>query len=506
MEKTLTKLTCLLLSLFTTASLSAQEYIPKNEFTINVFGGANIGMFTASGDYAFDRSFVPSYGIGVGYIHHINESWAIQTGLDFAMYNYRILSSDQDFVDVLSGTGYTYKPVADASYAVDEISVLRLFSHENFDEKSHLGALQVPLMLQYKTPISEKLHFYAAGGATLALNLYGKYEQNVSSASMTDQLIQMVPAMKNPGFTPYIDITETLYGSGKCVKGDLEKNLLDIKASIELGLRWAITPGFGIYTGLFLDYGILPAFVHGDYSIVSDDSDQSQWVPDDGAWNETKKAWWTVHSILNSSQPPEYTTGEGLTVNGSISDSPIINGSIGDPYIDRMTAGMAGLKFRFSFGKAKIAAPVGDPASLSDVKESRKGAKDNGLDEEPEKEDVPEDIQKVMVELSNTLFAFNKFDLNDKAKGYLNEVAEWIKQNEDLRLELAGHTDNIGTEEYNQKLSESRAKEVYKYLVKQGVKKENLTYKGYGKTQPIATNDTEEGRQQNRRVELKILK
>jgi len=74
-----------------------------------------------------------------------------------------------------------------------------------------------------------------------------------------------------------------------------------------------------------------------------------------------------------------------------------------------------------------------------------------------------------------------------------------------LRIEISGHTDNVGSASYNQKLSESRAKAVVDYLLKKGVDASRLEYKGYGFEQPVASNKTEEGRQQNRRTEFKIL-
>ena len=72
-------------------------------------------------------------------------------------------------------------------------------------------------------------------------------------------------------------------------------------------------------------------------------------------------------------------------------------------------------------------------------------------------------------------------------------------------MEIGGHTDSVGSDSYNQKLSEQRAKAVCDYLISQGVDKARLSYKGYGESEPIATNETEAGRQRNRRVELKIL-
>ncbi|MFN7014845.1 MAG: OmpA family protein, partial [Bacteroidia bacterium] len=78
-------------------------------------------------------------------------------------------------------------------------------------------------------------------------------------------------------------------------------------------------------------------------------------------------------------------------------------------------------------------------------------------------------------------------------------------ENSTIKIEISGHTDNVSSDEFNLRLSENRAKAVVEFLVQNGIAKERLTYKGYGKSQPIATNDTEEGRQENRRVEFKII-
>ncbi len=74
-----------------------------------------------------------------------------------------------------------------------------------------------------------------------------------------------------------------------------------------------------------------------------------------------------------------------------------------------------------------------------------------------------------------------------------------------LRLEIQGHTDNIGTIEYNQRLSERRAKAVYDALVERGVDPKRLRWRGFGMSQPVAPNDTEEGRALNRRTQFVIL-
>ncbi|MCH2023580.1 MAG: OmpA family protein [Saprospiraceae bacterium] len=87
----------------------------------------------------------------------------------------------------------------------------------------------------------------------------------------------------------------------------------------------------------------------------------------------------------------------------------------------------------------------------------------------------------------------------------LNELVEAIKIKKDLRLEIAGHTDSIGDDESNQILSQNRAQAVVNYLINKGINKSKLTAKGYGEKQPIATNETKEGRKENRRTEARIL-
>ncbi len=75
-----------------------------------------------------------------------------------------------------------------------------------------------------------------------------------------------------------------------------------------------------------------------------------------------------------------------------------------------------------------------------------------------------------------------------------------------VKIEIKGHTDNVGSEEYNMELSRQRAEAVYNYLIKNGISPSKLSFSYYGMSQPITTNDTPEGRKENRRVEFEILK
>jgi outer membrane protein OmpA-like peptidoglycan-associated protein len=80
-----------------------------------------------------------------------------------------------------------------------------------------------------------------------------------------------------------------------------------------------------------------------------------------------------------------------------------------------------------------------------------------------------------------------------------------MTKNTTTQIEIGGHTDSEGSETHNNQLSQNRAKAVYDYLISNGVKAERLTYKGYGETMPISSNDTPEGRANNRRTEFKVI-
>ena len=87
----------------------------------------------------------------------------------------------------------------------------------------------------------------------------------------------------------------------------------------------------------------------------------------------------------------------------------------------------------------------------------------------------------------------------------MDKVVQLIAKNPGIKIEIGGHTDNVGTNDYNLTLSENRAEAVYDYLTKHGISPSQLIYKGYGEHVPVDTNDTDKGRANNRRTEFKII-
>lgn len=106
------------------------------------------------------------------------------------------------------------------------------------------------------------------------------------------------------------------------------------------------------------------------------------------------------------------------------------------------------------------------------------------------------------VALYGVLFDFNKASLKPESDSVLQRVQAFLQKDPALKLEVQGHTDNVGGDDYNQKLSDARSRSVLAWIVQHGVAADRLSFKGYGKTRPVATNDTDEGRARNRRVEI----
>ena len=140
--------------------------------------------------------------------------------------------------------------------------------------------------------------------------------------------------------------------------------------------------------------------------------------------------------------------------------------------------------------------PLSENIDLQDLKEYKEIERDLYL--------VPMEVG-VPFRLNNIFFDFDKAVLKKESFPELDRMLDLMNQNPDMTFEIAGHTDWIGTDEYNFGLSQRRANAVYNYFAEKGISKERLSAVGYGESRPIATNATDEGRAQNRRVELVIL-
>lgn len=173
---------------------------------------------------------------------------------------------------------------------------------------------------------------------------------------------------------------------------------------------------------------------------------------------------------------------------------------------------VANFKTNSQSGKYIINLPSGKNYGLNVNKEGYLFYSENfNLPDNTEYQEYTIDIQLNKIEIGTTItlknifFDYDKSTLRPESQTELNNVVEILNKYPNIKIEISGHTDNKGSDEYNKNLSKERAKTIVEYLKSKNIAENRLSYVGYGKEIPIATNDTEEGRQMNRRVEFKII-
>ncbi len=173
---------------------------------------------------------------------------------------------------------------------------------------------------------------------------------------------------------------------------------------------------------------------------------------------------------------------------------------------------LASFKSNASTGKYLVTLPSGKNYGIAVQREGYLFHSENfNLPADADYQEVIKDIPLKKIEigsaivLKNIFFDFDKATLRPESTNELDRLVNLLTENPTIKIELSAHTDSKGSDEYNMKLSQRRAESVVNYLINKGISSDRLIAKGYGETKPIDTNDTEEGRQNNRRVEFKIL-
>lgn len=203
-----------------------------------------------------------------------------------------------------------------------------------------------------------------------------------------------------------------------------------------------------------------------------------------------------------------YFSGDRISLGTQIAQKNFSVGFAVDLHLDNETQ-MASTEFSVSiFKRLSITKKEELPDGEYAIGSAREFEEDNFQDQPVkviEKEYQTSVSRDFSFELrKNFNYGFNETNLNDEAKSYLDDIAVMMQANPALKLRVSGHTDNIGTEEANQKISEERAKGVRDYLESIGIAAERLSYEGKGATAPLYRNNTEKNRAKNRRVEFLI--
>ena len=173
---------------------------------------------------------------------------------------------------------------------------------------------------------------------------------------------------------------------------------------------------------------------------------------------------------------------------------------------------IANFKSNAKTGKYLVSLPAGKNYGISVSAEDYLFHSENF--EIPETSGYTEIVKEILLKkiavgskiiLKNIFFDFDQATLRDESTSELERLTDLLNEVSTLKIEISGHTDNKGSDQYNQKLSERRAKSVVDYLIAKGIDKSRLVYRGAGEAEPVAPNDTEEGMQMNRRTEFKVL-
>ena len=222
--------------------------------------------------------------------------------------------------------------------------------------------------------------------------------------------------------------------------------------------------------------------------------------------------------IYSITLPEEVRPEAVATISGKVTDG---SGKVLEAVIkweDLSTGENVGqLKSNPQDGSYFIVLPLGKNYGYYAEKEGYYPVSNNiDLQDETESLNITEDIvllliekikeEEIPVRINNIFFDFDKSELRPESFPELNRLAKVLQENPDRKVEISGHTCSMGTEAYNRDLSKRRAQSVVGYLISVGCDDASLISTGYGESKPIASNETEEGRSQNRRVEFRFLK
>lgn len=193
----------------------------------------------------------------------------------------------------------------------------------------------------------------------------------------------------------------------------------------------------------------------------------------------------------------------GLTIGGCASMSKTEQGAAAGAGVGAVVGGAIGKATGSTARGAVIGAVVGGTAGAVIGQQMDKQAQE--LEEELPEADVQRVGEGIIVTFeSGILFDFDSSTLRPEARQNLQELAQSLQQYDNTDLMIVGHTDAVGSDDYNYRLSERRSSAASQYLMSIGVSRDRITTLGKGETEPIASNDTDYGRQQNRRVEIAL--
>jgi len=525
------------------SSLYAQQFEQhKHEFSI--YGGAGASTLTYKTNIG-DRYIRMGGLFGLGYGYFFNPQWGLNTGVEFASYNSR----------------YQMKALEDNYSAIDiDNNMFEFRSLANhYKERHSANFIQIPLMVQFQ-PQPDILNYFVALGIKMGIPIKGKYKSSVDLFNAGYYEYEDYTYYDHfMGFGDYDDIKSN--GTW-----DFKPSFL---LSAELGYKWKLNNQMSLYTGLYYDLSLntINKDKSGDRptNLVAYNSEN----PTNYAVNSVIYSPYTQNDIGQPIIEKIRPTAMGIKVKLTLGKDPFQKklppddvpcfpkpSDVGkevvievepepepEPPVEEVIEPIPTQKFVLIYAVDKedntlfpIDLNVKNLVQVNEIIRPTEDGKGGYLAELTLNDSYEIDISKVgytysvtqflaqptdeieiiralLEELTtdtkmvfdNISFDTNSAQLHEDSYEELSRIVRLMKDNPALRLEISAHTDDVGADDFNLRLSERRAKSVTDYLISQGVPAASLTPKGYGKTQPIVPNTSAENRAKNRRVELKII-
>ena len=486
MKKGILLLTICFISIASFAQPAATQARQQSKHEVSIWGA--YGLSTLKYDLSFGERDKLGLGYmgGIGYNYFLNYNWSVGVGAE-----YSALSSTADFTKLLDHYAVPGIPSTDVNGNTSYGKPWYLkINATDYEQTYNAFYINVPVMAKYQMDVWKQHKFYAAAGVKLGIPVKGKYTTKGSYVVDGYEQLGGNPSALNgiPGL-----------GFGSRTMDDKNREFdLDINymLALEAGMKWKLNNKLALYTGVFADLGL------ADIRKGDENLDFIQFNHKGAPLYEF--AGYTPNNALHSQYAPEvYNQRNSFT--------------------DRVSTLSAGLKVQLAFGfgafnnkKAKkstaIVASKDKPfegvtaSQLEDIL----GRNTQMMIEFQQKEF---DELKKMVEREDPelTYAIINFDLDKKQilpRMYveLDKKVDLMNKYPNAKIMLEGHTDDLGSDEYNYQLGLDRANAAKNYLVSKGINASRLSVSSKGRTAPAVPNSNEQNRFKNRRVEFILMK
>ncbi len=454
----------LVLVLLVSSAIAAPKKTEQRHF-INFWGGAGYSsMLHQIPDTKVPGGFGAELGVGYEYDR---KNLLMQTGLELQYLNSKTRIGQPFLVQ----QQFLYTPI-------DNHLLTYNYNFTDFTDTQHAMFLNIPLLMGYRF----KENWYFMAGVRLGFGVMGRSNTKaIADVSFTDP-----------------ELSEDVINSGHYT-GTFSANG---KSAVKLGFNLAPSVEIGAYLDKWINK-------------QSDEQTQSK--------GKKKRSRYL---------PPSYRIAafaefNALNVNKSITEGGILDmekmQKPDDIYVHSLLNSenakdvavhnlLAGVKFTymFSIDKAPRKKSSGKSGTTKPKKPTTPTKKTEPEKPQPLQTDTIKygdiEVEKEQpIVLDNLLFEFSTANIIESSKSSLEMLLGMMQTHTQVKIEIIGHTDNVGSDSFNQRLSEQRAEAVRDYLVENGISADRITTSGRGATQPIDTNLTDEGRQKNRRVEFVIV-